>query len=104
MNKLKALMLSGAAVALFTSLTGCASTPSYETRMHERDDAVVTTKVKAALYDEPSLRPYQIGVSTYEGVVQLSGFVASREAADKAEEIAEEVDGVDEVKNDIIVK
>ncbi|MEE4380233.1 MAG: BON domain-containing protein, partial [Candidatus Competibacteraceae bacterium] len=43
-------------------------------------------------------------VETYKGIVQLSGFVNSRQAVDKASQIASSVKGVKSVKNDLIVK
>jgi hyperosmotically inducible protein len=43
-------------------------------------------------------------VETYKGIVQLSGFVGSQTAVNKAGEIARGVQGVKSVKNDLIVK
>ena len=68
------------------------------------DDSVITTKVKAAVLQEPSLKSAEINVETYKGVVQLTGFVSSRASIDKAVEIARSVKGVTSVKNDMIVK
>lgn len=68
------------------------------------DDSVITTKVKAAVLQEPSLKSAEINVETYKGVVQLTGFVSSRANIDKAVEIARGVKGVTSVKNDMIVK
>jgi len=68
------------------------------------DDSVITTKVKAAVLNEPTLKSAEINVETYKGVVQLTGFVSSRASADKAAEIARGVKGATSVKNDMIVK
>ena len=68
------------------------------------DDAVVTTKVKAAVLEEASLKSAEINVETYKGIVQLSGFVRSRTDINKAVEVARRVSGVKSVKNDMIVK
>ncbi len=68
------------------------------------DDAVITTKVKAAVFDEPTLKSAEINVETYKGIVQLSGFVRSRADINKAVEVANTVNGVKSVKNDMIVK
>lgn len=65
------------------------------------DDSVITTKIKALLFDEPNLRSGQINVETFKGVVQLSGFVNSRADIDRAIEIARSVKGVESVKNDM---
>ncbi|MDD5177201.1 MAG: BON domain-containing protein [Sterolibacterium sp.] len=68
------------------------------------DDSVITTKVKAAVLGEPTLKSAEINVETYKGVVQLTGFVNSRASVEKAAEIARGVKGVTSVKNDMIVK
>ena len=68
------------------------------------DDSVITTKVKSLLAVDDFLKSFQISVETYKGIVQLSGFVGSQEAVDKAGEIARSVKGVKSVKNDLIVK
>lgn len=68
------------------------------------DDSVITTKVKAAMYDEPTLKSLQINVKAYQGVVQLSGFVDSDQRVKMAGEIAGSVEGVKSVQNDLIVK
>jgi osmotically-inducible protein OsmY len=95
------LSLSGAA------LLGCATTsapPKKETAGEYLDDSVVTTKVKAALLNEPALKSFQISVKTYQDTVQLSGFVDSAEARQLAGRVATGVHGVANVKNDLIVK
>jgi len=68
------------------------------------DDAVITTKVKAAVLGEASLKSAEINVETYKGIVQLTGFVRSRTDINKAVEVARKVKGVASVKNDMIVK
>lgn len=68
------------------------------------DDSVITTKVKAAVLQEASLKSAEINVETYKGVVQLTGFVGSRASIDKAVAVARSVNGVKSVKNDMIVK
>jgi osmotically-inducible protein OsmY len=86
------------------SVVGCASTQKQEGTGEYVDDTVVTTKVKAAVFNEPSLKSAEINVETFKGVVQLSGFVASPAAAAKAAEVARTVKGVTSVKNDIRIK
>jgi osmotically-inducible protein OsmY len=68
------------------------------------DDSVITTKVKAAIFEEPSLKSAEINVETFKGTVQLSGFVSSRADINKAVEVARNVKGVTSVKNDMHVK
>ena len=68
------------------------------------DDSVITAKVKAAVFEEASLKSAEINVETYKGIVQLTGFVRSRTDINKAVEVARKVGGVKSVKNDMIVK
>lgn len=91
------------AVVLF-SMIGCASTAKQEGTGEYIDDAVITTKVKAAIFNEPMLKSLEINVETYKGVVQLSGFVSSAADTKKAVEVARSVKGVSGVKNDMHVK
>lgn len=94
-------LLSAAALA---GLLACASTAKQEGTGEYVDDTVITTKVKAAIFHEPSLSSSEINVETFKGKVQLSGFV--REAADiaTASQVARKVSGVTAVKNDLHVK
>jgi hyperosmotically inducible periplasmic protein len=67
-------------------------------------DTAITTKVKAGLVKEPNLDSLGIHVETEKGVVMLSGFVNSKDEADKAVKVAKGVDGVASVKSAIKVK
>lgn len=91
-------------LGLLTALNGCSSTQSHESSGQYVDDSVITSKVKTAIVSDMSLKGFQINVKTYQGVVQLSGFVNSADNASKAGELARGVAGVTDVKNDIIVK
>jgi osmotically-inducible protein OsmY len=86
------------------SFLGCASTSRQEGTGEYLDDTVITTKVKAAVLNEASLKSAEINVETFKGVVQLSGFVNSREDINKAVEVARGVAGVKSVKNDMRLK
>lgn len=86
------------------SLMGCASTSKQESTGQYMDDSVITTKVKAAIFNEPNLKSTEINVETFKGVVQLSGFVSSQAAINKAVEVTRAVGGVKSVKNDMRVK
>jgi len=68
------------------------------------DSSVITSKVKKAIYDEPTLKSSEIKVETNKGVVQLSGFVSSQAEVDKAGEVARRVEGVMSVQNDLQAK
>ena len=91
------------AVTMLTSVA-CSSTPKQEGTGEYVDDSVITTKVKAAIFNDPSLKVAEINVETFKGVVQLSGFVSSHDAANKAVTLARGVSGVKSVKNDRRVK
>lgn len=88
-------------VALMVSALGCASTSQQASTGEYIDDSVITTKVKTAIFNEPSLKVTQITVETYKSVVQLSGFVDSADSMNKAVAIARSVGGVSSVKNDM---
>ena len=88
-------------VALMVSALGCASTSQQASTGEYIDDSVITTKVKTAIFNEPSLKVNQITVETYKNVVQLSGFVDSSASMDKAVAVARSVQGVGSVKNDM---
>ena len=68
------------------------------------DDAGITTKVKAAIFAEPSLKTLQISVDTIKGVVRLSGSVDSLPSSDRAKALAGAVAGVKEVQNQLVIK
>ena len=91
-------------IGLIAAFLGCASTPKKESTGEYIDDSVITTKVKAALVEDPVTKAYQINVETFKGEVQLSGFVDSAQAKAKAGEVARGVKGVISVKNNLIVK
>ncbi|MFC4158399.1 BON domain-containing protein [Chitinimonas lacunae] len=68
------------------------------------DDAVITTKVKAALIGDTNLKANEINVETYRGTVQLSGFVDDPQTVSRAADVASTVKGVKSIKNDLQVK
>ena len=91
-------------ILLIATFVGCASTSKQESAGEYVDDSVITTKVKSLLVADDFLKSFEISVETYKGTVQLSGFVSSQQAVDKAVQIARSVKGVKSVKNDLIVK
>ncbi len=91
-------------IVLATSLLGCAPTPTKEGTGEYVDDTIITTKVKAAIFNEPSLKSSEINVETFKGAVQLSGFVKYQADINKAVQIANSVKGVKSVKNDMRLK
>jgi osmotically-inducible protein OsmY len=97
---LTVFMLTTALLALI----GCASTSTKGGTGEYIDDSVITSKIKIAILNDRSLKSSEINVETYKGIVQLSGFVASRVSAEKVSEIAGRVPGVKSIKNDIRLK
>ena len=89
---------------LIATLAACASTRTHESTGAYVDDSVITTKVKSLLAQDDFLKSFQISAETYQGTVQLSGFVNSQQAVDKASEIVRSVKGVKSIKNNLIVK
>ena len=87
-------------VALMAAALGCSSTKPQSTGAYV-DDSWITTKVKADILGEPTLKVTQINVETYKGVVQLSRFVDSSANMEKAVAVARAVKGVSSVKNDM---
>jgi len=97
--------LSAAFLAItLVSVVGCASTSQKEGTGEYVDDSVITTKVKAAIFNEPTLKVAEINVETFKGVVQLAGFVASSADMIRAGAVARGVSGVVSVKNDLRLK
>lgn len=86
------------------TMVGCAAMSGRETVGEYIDDSSITANVKAAILDTPSLKVYQIHVETFQGVVQLSGFVDSKSHSISAETIAKSIKGVKKVKNSLIIR
>jgi osmotically-inducible protein OsmY len=89
---------------LIVSAAACASTSKQEGTGDYIDDSVITTKIKSQLAADDFLKSFQISVESRKGIAQLSGFVDSQKAVDRAGQIARGVDGVKSVRNDLIVK
>ena len=89
---------------MIAAFVACASTPKQSSTGEVVDDSVITTKIKTELANDDFLKSFQISVETRKGIVELSGFVDSQKAEDKAGEIARGVEGVKSVKNALIVK
>jgi len=100
MKQLKYFSAFFMALALLFSL-GCASTSTQEGTGEYVDDSVITTKVKAAIFNEPNLKSAEINVETFKGTVQLSGFLNSQSDVNRVVEIARGIKGVKSVKNDM---
>ena len=103
MNHFKRVSALALAVA-FTSILGCAGSATQESTGEYVTDTWITTKVKAALIDDPKVKAREVNVETFKGAVQLSGFVSSYAAVDEAVRVTRGIKGVTSVKNDMRVK
>jgi osmotically-inducible protein OsmY len=104
MKKRTVVVYCLAFLMLIATFANAAPKGSHESAGEFVDDSVITTKVKALLAKDAFLKSFQISVESFKGTVQLSGFVNSQKAADKAGEITKSVKGVKSIKNDLIVK
>jgi osmotically-inducible protein OsmY len=82
---------------------GCAGTPQDRSTGRALDDSVITAKVKTALIEAPGVNALDVNVTTFRGVVQLSGFVDSADEVRSAASAARRVEGVRSVENDLRV-
>ena len=104
MKTSRPIMRSLLVVLVLAMMAGCASTRTQESTGQYVDDSSITAKVKADILGDPALKVFDIGVETFKGVVQLSGFVNSAEIRNRAAVVAGRVSGVRSVKNSLIVK
>jgi osmotically-inducible protein OsmY len=86
---------------LLLVLGACAGTATQRSTGTYIDDASITAQVKTKLINDETVKARTVNVETYRGVVQLSGFVDSRAEADQAVALAEQVEGVTSVKDDL---
>lgn len=91
-------------IFLLVFIVGCSPTLKHEGTGEYFDDTVITTKVKAAILNEPSLKSSEINVETFKGNVQLSGFVSSRDAIYKAIDVASKINGVKIINDNMQLK
>lgn len=89
---------------LLISLGACAASDTKESTGQYVDNSVLTAKVKAAIFNDPTLKSSEITVQTFKGEVQLSGFVSSIDQTNRAVDVAKGIPGVTSVKNDMRVK
>lgn len=86
------------------SIMGCAGSETKSSTGEYFDDTWITTKVKAALLEDPQVKSAEVNVETFKGTVQLSGFVSSNAAMQQAVKVARSIQGVTSVKNDMRIK
>jgi osmotically-inducible protein OsmY len=86
---------------LAMALVGCGGTPTKSSTGEYFDDTVITSKVKTKLLADPDVKGTAVNIEVFRGTVQLSGFVRSEQEREKAERLARQVAGVQDVKNDL---
>ena len=82
---------------------GCAVTQGRESAGAYAKDTEIHARIKAALYKDPLVKGTQLEVKALNGVVQLSGFVDTQEAKERAGQIASSTTGVVQVYNNILL-
>ena len=91
-------------IATSVATTGCAGSRYDRSTGESIDDRATTSRVKSALGADSLYRYPDVKVTTFKGIVQLSGFVNSNDQRHKAADIAKNVSGVKDVENNISVK
>jgi osmotically-inducible protein OsmY len=112
MRKLKSWFLAGGVSAVMavtglvavTGLTGCKSSSGSQASTRPPDDGTITSEVKKRLASDPAYKFPEVGVKTFDRVVQLSGFAYSPDQRQRAEDVAKTVPGVAQVVNNISIK
>lgn len=92
------------AVAFSALLSACAGTAQQESTGEYIDDTVMTSRVKAVLLNDPAVSGLAINVETFKGTVQLAGFVKTVAERNRAVQLARDVKGVRQVRNDILIR
>jgi osmotically-inducible protein OsmY len=96
-------LAAGLALTPLVFNTGCAVTQHRETAGAYAQDKEIQAKIKAKLYKDPVVKGTQVEVNSLNGVVQLSGFVDSAEAKDRAGQIASSTEHVVQVYNNLLL-
>ena len=104
MTNLTRKLATIAGALLMATALGCASTAKQEGTGEYVDDTVITGKVKTAIFNAPTLKSAETNVETFKGVVQLSDFVSSQDAVNKAVTLTRTVAGVKSVRNAMRLK
>jgi len=102
--KTLALILCIGVVPMVAFTTGCAGDRYHQSTGENIDDHGTSGRVKSALSNDPQFKYPDVNVDTFKGVVQLSGFVNTREQKSRAGDLAKRVENVKDVENNITVK
>jgi osmotically-inducible protein OsmY len=94
-------LIATAVPIVFT--TGCAVSQGRESAGAYAKDKEIISSIKAKMYKDPLVKGTQVEVQSLNGEVQLSGFVDTQEARDRAFQIASSTKGVTAVHNNILL-
>ena len=103
-TRLKHFTVAPVAIGLVVLATGCAGGRHQRSAGESIDDEATSRRVQNSLSSDPAYKYTEVKVATYQGKVQLSGFVDNEQQKEHAEEIAKKTPGVKDVKNDIVRK
>ena len=103
MRRTRALSV-GICLILAALVAGCAGDRMSRSTEEVVDDSLLANKVKLTLYADKQVSGRQIAVEASQGVIQLSGVVASLPEAQRAVQLAQGIKGVKEVRNRLTVK
>ena len=102
--KALALITCLGALPFITGITGCAGNRYTQSTGERIDDTASSSRVRSALASDTQYKYGDVSVQTFKGVVQLSGFVNSRDQKNRAGDLAKRVEGIKDVENNITVK
>jgi hyperosmotically inducible protein len=91
-------------LVLTMALAACAGDRTTRSTGQVIDDNAIAAKVKTALVADPDVKGMQVDVDVHQGVVQLNGVVNNATNVQKAVRIARNVEGVREVRNNLVVQ
>ncbi len=101
---MKTILLAVGLVLGTCAITGCAGTATRESTGEYIDNTAITARVKSAFASDELVKARDIQVESFRGTVQLSGFVENDAQKTRAGQIAQSIEGVSAVKNNIIIK
>ena len=103
MRRAQALSM-GICLVVAALVAGCAGDRMSRSTEEAVDDSLLANKVKLTLYADKQVHGRQIAVEASQGVIQLSGVVASLPEAQRAVQLAQGIKGVKEVRNRLTVQ
>ncbi len=100
---MKPTLTAAIAISMLIGVAACSSTRTQKAPGEQIDDMVVLSNVKAALVADPITEASEIDVEVHRGIVQLNGFVDSTKERSQAANVADDIKGVSEVRNNLTV-